>query len=990
MKLRFPLWCLVCALLLTRAEAAPSRYVVADFEDVATWRVSKNTGTPPGIWFAAGIFLGSSWRETCNDRYVGEIRYDFAGGTGSKELEFERVRMSETSAFIEAIGFQANPKGLDCTLAFDLLDSRGKTFRTREISLSGEGWQPYSLPVGPETVSGFEKASPPLRLRRILFRTRETAPVRGSVFLDDLTLIGAVSGERKITASPVYEAIAWSPSKPVDLLYRLRNAEGEPRRVTATVQARDREGAVVFRETREVELPAYGKEEIRFRSKALPIGPYAITLELKSGRIRNVINDWAGVFELNGSRINREGMAFGIQDLVTWQCEEENTLHREWMRKLGVDLSRVFLTGGRFESADHRFSPLLPAIFGNHAKDGIDLLLIYHTVPAWLQKRYQSLRPPDDLAGFEEHARRLGARLAQYPAVRMIEFWNEPEIGSFDGTLEEYIAMLRAFSNGLRSSAPHIRIGAGSTTGVDHPRHKKGFEDVFWKAKAYYDFAVFHSHGASSRYAQEHRQVEEMLRSHDVDRPIANTEAGERSGYTPAGAFSQAETLVRKITFARHAGTQFYIWFTLQDYGDMDFNADDSFGLITADNRPKPSLLAYNELVRQLANTRPAAPLPLHGEVTSHRFTREDTDEEVHVCWPSRHHNPALLTLRAKAPLRVSDLYGRELPVNRQGETVTIPVEQSPIYIRTRTHGMEPVDLSFVSYPRQIPVTAGENAEIPLTLTNRETTPVTFSAAIDGSGDAPGTLTLPAGGTGTLVLNTRMPPEASGQKSIRIALRSEGGRIPPLTLPAVLLQAYSVRRETGTLPSDAGRPIADNLPQIRLGTAQEVNEITHDPTIRAWHGPEDLSVRAAAVHDGQGILFLFDVTDQKHQPENTPARMWMGDSVQLAIEGAGGKTLELCAALTASGPRAWSTPSDGKATGWPHPLEVARHGTRTSYRLYVPCEEIGLKDGAPGTLFRFAFLVNENDGQGRVRWMHWFEGIGKSKDPAQYGFGVLR
>lgn len=38
---------------------------------------------------------------------------------------------------------------------------------------------------------------------------------------------------------------------------------------------------------------------------------------------------------------------------------------------------------------------------------------------------------------------------------------------------------------------------------------------------------------------------------------------------------------------------------------------------------------------------------------------------------------------------------------------------------------------------------------------------------------------------------------------------------------------------------------------------------------------------------------------------------------------------------------------------------------------------------------RFSFLVNEDDGQGRVRWMYWHDGIGKGRSLDLLGHGVM-
>lgn len=108
------------------------------------------------------------------------------------------------------------------------------------------------------------------------------------------------------------------------------------------------------------------------------------------------------------------------------------------------------------------------------------------------------------------------------------------------------------------------------------------------------------------------------------NKTICNTETGERSSYDPIGRASQAVTLVKKFVFAKsNPKTEFYMWFfTLQDYWDMDADADDSFGLVTSDNRAKPSFIACNNLIAQLANTTPVGESDFGIQAYRHMFSK--------------------------------------------------------------------------------------------------------------------------------------------------------------------------------------------------------------------------------------------------------------------------------------------------------------------------------------------------------------------------------
>ena len=61
----------------------------------------------------------------------------------------------------------------------------------------------------------------------------------------------------------------------------------------------------------------------------------------------------------------------------------------------------------------------------------------------------------------------------------------------------------------------------------------------------------------------------------------------------------------------------------------------------------------------------------------------------------------------------------------------------------------------------------------------------------------------------------------------------------------------------------------------------------------------------------------------------------------------------------------------------------------THYEVSLPLAKLGIPDKT-GTLFRFSFLVNENDGKGRIRWIEWMGGIGHAKNPDEFGWGILK
>lgn len=988
---------LTACLSATCAFAADdSRYIVADFEDISTWRTGAVAGVPSTAWFSGGMFLGSSGAEKCADQFVGEIRYAFVEGSGNKEIVFERVRASETSAFIDAIEFQGNPKGIQCALSFELMDAAGKRFRTDRVAMEGSEWKTYRIDINDKTVRDYAKMKSPAKLRRVFFSSSEQKAVSGSAFIDNITLVGAITRERKVSIWPIYRRLNAQPGKPVQVEYRVRNASPEVRTVAFDLQAQNSFGQRVGDVKKDITIKGYGQEVVSIDLGRLPIGPYGLTAKVTGQGVKAEITDWVGVFEPVGGRTSTRGMLFGIGDQTMWQCDEENTLHIQWMKQLGIDMNRFGTTGGRIEpqpglSGTANFDKWIRA----HEQAGIDIQVMYMDVPSWTQTKPTYRMPPDDYEAFARHAEFIGQFVARHPNIKYFEFWNEPELDFYRGSLDDFIKMLSAVHDGIKKYAPDVKIGTGSQTGLDHPKHKKGFEDLFFRAKDKYDVAMFHSHGTTDRYVHEHEWVAGFLKQHGISKPLGNTESGERAGYAVPGGWNQAETLVRKMVYARAQGTEFFMWFTLQDYWDMDFGADDSFGLITADNHPKPSCLAYNEMVRQLASTLPAAQVQLHSDVVTYAFTNPDTQENIYVCWPLRDGLPVTLTLSGAPIVSVVDLYGRPQRVGQVEDTSFVIVAKSPVYIRTKAGSLKRVETNIVEYSREVALVPDGQTVLPVKVKNVWNKAADFSLSV--LNDADQTLStqkikLAAGETGSVSLAVSLPKGEQSLGSRQYQLKLETGAGSSLDFPLAVFTCYGVAKKENLSAVEKVVPISLQQRKIEVNSLTDVHEITHDPAIPQWAGPKDLSIIAVAEHDEKGILFSFDVTDDKHVPSQNKETLWVGDNIQLAIATPTGQIVEYNLGLPATGPVAWcALAPEKKDLGEANiPLQIKRDGDVTRYRVYVPYEKIGMGEAsARGKSFRFAFLVNENDGQGRVRWMHWFDGIGKSKNASEFGYGLL-
>ncbi len=980
--------------------AAEQKKVVVDFEDVGTWRMRESAGLKRGAWWPADLCLSSSSLAKSGDGYVGELKFAFdPNGPGPFVAGFDRQKMTLVSGFLTGIEFDADARDFPVSVCFDLQDATNHTFRTTPVPLTGKGWQHYRLDLKPETLPGLAKCKFPARLKRILVKSATAC--EGAIFLDDIALTGSFTKKDQLTLTPIYEGISYLPGKPVTLRYRMRNAQAEALSGSVHLELRDFSGKKLLAKDAPISVPAAGEAEVSFEVGDHPIGAYEVALTAKAGEYETTLQDHFGVLVPNNGRPNHHPMWFGIGDSPGWQGDAENALHLQWMKALGIDIDRMEFFMDRFEPerglvAREGWNKLIQG----HADAGVDVMLLYSGTPPWTQSVRKWRGAPDLWPLYDEHAHDMGNFLKGYPNVRYLEFWNEPDLDFFDGTLPDYLKMMEHVSKAVKETRPDIKILTGGVT-VKHPREKPGFsKGVFQQAGDLYDIAAYHAHGPVINNEQNQRQVEAWLKEAGLSKHYANTETGERSLYDAEGRKRQAITLIKKIVYCKSVPDfDAYFWFTLQDYWDLDPDADDSFGLITSDNRAKPSFVAYNALIKILADTTPEPDAPDAPGLKLHAF-RKDDGRYVYAGWPADSKSGGLLWLKTAQSVEVSDMFGATQEYAPLGSVLPISFINQPLYISGRKAGekitvCEPGE-EFLKVSTEVEVSNEKAVSIPVVFRN------------PAAGSLQGSLTLrDATGKTVAVQDFKVdagqafswPASVSPAKSEsydtstwELGLNFSGTDLPAFSFPIQLIPTYPIQKVAALAENPANWPAIESLPGITLNRFEQVVELTYDPTIPSWRGPDDLSAVARVVHDDKGIRFHIEVTDDTPGPLQTKDHLWLSDDVQVAFGTPEEKNFAvLDLGQTAEGPAVWCSqnPDSRQIGAWQVPASIATKGKVTTYDVYLPYEKLGLPVGPLPQSIRFSFMVNENDGKGRVRWIQWKDGIGKNRSVEGLGHGLL-
>ncbi len=962
--------------------ATAGRLMIDDFAQISSWMGGGGAGKRPGAQYPFDFSLGSTPDERRDDGWAGAFHFDFI--EPGKSVLMQKNAAFKMTTVPSRIEFSANPEGWGGDVYFVLVDKFGTTFETDSVKISGDEWRDYQLAINDATVRNYDRIRFPLAMRQIGFRPDR--PGRGRILIDDIAYRADVSQpNRQLEIHPVYRKLAFVPNSPVKMEFQLRNSLEKAVSAQLELNVYDRERKVLLTRKAKQNLPGFGLEKVEFDLGSFPVkGGYNVVLTADNGEIKSVFSGWLGIFEPNNRRINQSPMWFGVEDQEVNTAPYEAALHAEWMKTLGVDMMRGGFLGEKTESVrgDQAGYEGVRRMWQPHVDAGLMILLDYAAaVPRWTltqegRKQGNGLQVDPEL--FAEHMTQVGEFIRSIPAIRYFEWFNEPDLGSYAGTTEEYTASLRMLYPILKKINPDLRVTTGGVVVAPHPRSKPDFVRTLYQDTAdAYDVVAFHGHDGYASYKDHIPRIKAMLNAKGIQRPIAQTEAGYRSYQNqPELFYVQACQLIQKIASSKHDGLEFYIWFMLQDYWDKYINADDSFGLVTVDNQPKPAFVTYNELIRQLANMAPAKPLVLDPRLESFRFV--GGGEEVSVVWPRGNGADLSFSMKATGPVKHIDMYGNEQTLTPRHGVVFINSGKEPYYLRTQEGALlETGELLAISGGSVL--MPGERRTLTLQIQNPFDMPVSYRLT-QGSAEAKGKIAAQkqAATSWPLVIPDDAKPSASAML-FHLEFVTDKGEV---LYTGTISLSYSV-----ALPVP---PSGKTGASIVLDDETVLTELVFDPTTPRWSGKEDLSAKFSIVYDQTGLLFDVKVHDQDHSAPDHGVMNWRNDSIQLGFATADGRQTEITVSDSPDGALAWRHIAEdpAKIGKLDIPLTVERRDGVTSYRFSVPWNEIGL-DAKRDSLFRMSLLVNDNDGKKRLRLMEYFKGIEGSKAPELFGWVQL-
>jgi hypothetical protein len=636
-----------------------------------------------------------------------------------------------------------------------------------------------------------------------------------------------------------------------------------------------------------------------------------------------------------------------------------------------------------------------------YGDSGIEIQALLGFCPKWAAppEKQQSRdwldwsRGAPDLDAFGRYAYQAARRYKG--KIRYWEVWNEPDIGFFRGTLDEYLAMLATAHDSIEKASPKAKVLTGGFASMEHPSLKKDFhKQVVIQGKDHFDVHAFHAHGGFDSYA---RTIDDkflaMRESTGTRQPWY---ANETAVSSMEGAQKmQAETLYKKFLFSWSRGAIGYNWYDLRNDGFDPRNGEHNYGLLTNDFYPKAAYPVYNALALYFKGTDFDRQLELGPNLWAFAF--KGKDRIIIPAWNEQASSAGkhvVIRTDARKAEKI-DLMGNASPVPIVDGLVVLDVSSTPAALNLHQASMARETACLVDVSNSQVAIPGKTIMCPIILQNPFQSEKSFKLALIlpvalTSGQSMKTVVVGPNQKKTEYLPLDVSPEMKGmygkQLDFELAYEVVGTDWQGhLTVPVNL--AVSIPSGGFNRPADFAMDKRTDVVSLCEADPMKTHLI--------WKNADDLSATIWLGTDGRHLQLKLAVRDDVHKQDYNLGNVWKGDNVQIGLQVPGQEGfwevgLSLLQANKAEA-FIWAAPKgfDKLQVVKSISLESNRQKQVTHYMAAIPLDAIGaspktLKDG-----IRFNLLVNDNDEGIREGWIRVAPGIGTGKNPAKFPFLVF-
>ncbi|OPZ97780.1 MAG: hypothetical protein BWY71_01495 [Planctomycetes bacterium ADurb.Bin412] len=582
--------------------------------------------------------------------------------------------------------------------------------------------------------------------------------------------------------------------------------------------------------------------------------------------------------------------------------------------------------------------------------------------------------------------------------IYRIEVDNEPDLSEWlhpGLTLEEgaelYYQLLKAAYAGAKTADPNCVVAGLGVSGSDYHGGLKFCRAVLEKDPKLVDLFSGHPYAFVRYYGPDQKPTGpeengqaalcqaafEMLEEFGKPRRMWIGELGwalnVNSPVLSDYSLDFAATVAQSLMIGYVSGVETYLWFS--QYGCNEGGHE--YGLFRG--RPAyalPAACAYSTCARMIDRTTVAGPVNLGGNIRAWRFDGNRQDQSVMALWTVA--GSARLVCQLPSDARIVNSFGRNLPT---AKTVELDLGRMPVYIavplsqaKELAEKIAQAELKVKDPLKLNHAYLASRQELHIVISNQINKDISVRLQVANQKKSfvikPGTENVP--------ITLRNAPTGD----LDIQVDSEFGR-QTKTLTVDLLPINYLK--TIHIDGDVGEMEA--LKPMVLTERRDV--LPADPGI-PWSGPEDLSVRAWLGYDAENLYFAARITDDTHVVDREDyIGFWESDSIQLALDPENDSQndynrddVEIGLVSGKDQVLVYMTAPDRKPIT--AQASIKRTGTETVYEAAIPWGELGIEPPQPGKVMALNFIVNDNDGQGRLYWMGLTPGIAEGKNPGRY------
>lgn len=720
-------------------------------------------------------------------------------------------------------------------------------------------------------------------------------------------------------------------------------------------------------ESREIELPFdYSRP-----------GFYHVSLKLSTGKtLRTFVSTWEPI----GNDWKDDPETFFGTQMVMDLHHRIFGPHRDQdfknMRDAGVKLLRFTIRWSAIQPKEN--GPMNWKIYDAAVKKcreyGIIPYLMISNAPRWTaaDKKAAAKAPKFVYACHPDN--KLYAQFAATVAKRYrnstnyFQIWNEPYANQYywGGTADTYTDMLKQAYTAIKKVHPGAKICSGAA-----------WDEVFFKAKGFYDFWPFHCHSGVENLhpvIARHRKMAEKANSEMS--VFWNDETGFAvDPFTEGAEIKKASEICKKAVVTRAEGISNHVWFVYRSSPRSPNNPRDNYPSVDAENRCRPAVAAHNTMVRMIRQSKAEKKFFRPGIGDAVLFKAKD--RKVLAFWRSSVQKGQTVTAVFSKPVSgtMYNLFGSELgKVNNVSVFSTAMTEEPQYLVLPPDADMKDISFSSVlDLPYQWTHTAGEKVQN-----------ITFQVTNPFKNELNGIMRFSHDG-GWTPKKSEVPVKVAPGKTVAYSVEFMASENPGmLVFPRFefIIPDRNIKIESNlkfvacTSLGTKWQLLAD-VDKKEAMTNLRIGDVDAD---MFWQGPDDLSAKIYSKWDSQYLYLKVAVRDNIHYLVHKGIGMFEGDSVQVAFRSSL-KTFhsknqsdykQFGLGLANDGEKTFAQ-WKGKFSKTPE-FNVVRKNQSTAYEVQIPWAELGV-DPKPGAMFELSVLVNDHDGRVRKVLLEWGGGI---------------